>query len=185
MSEGEYPRAIERHYATNWAEPRARRAWHRGPVTRLPPEFCVLLIQRSSEMIAYATRCMSQPEDLERLELHILTKSAQSCDDALVETLTAVAHYHRTERPLKLGESVNFGRPWTDGSSCTRGLISLPYLDGPKLEWLPEPKIRFLWLIPVTEAEIDFKKIHRVDALERRFEEAAYDYLDPLRASVV
>lgn len=45
--------------------------------------------------------------------------------------------------------------------------------------------MRFLWLIPITLAELRFKKEHGVSALEQRFEEAQFNYLDPLRDSVV
>lgn len=103
----------------------------------------------------------------------------------IVELLTVVAHYHRNGHRLGLGHTVNFGEPWLPGSACTRGLISLPYLDGEALEWLDEPRVRFLWLIPVTDDEVAFKAEHGLDALEERFEAAAFDYLDPLRASVV
>jgi hypothetical protein len=50
--------------------------------------------------------------------------------------VTAIAHFHRTGSALGLGHTVNFGRPWLPTSSCTHGLGSLPYLDGPDLEWL-------------------------------------------------
>ncbi len=70
------------------------------------------------------------------------------------------------------------------GSTCTHGLISLPYLDGPDLEWLAEPKVRFLWLIPITEAEVRFKKSYGMEALERKLEERRFDFLDPSRVSV-
>jgi hypothetical protein len=64
-------------------------------------------------------------------------------------------------------------------------VLSPPYLDGQNLEWLEEPHVRFLWLIPVTEAEVAFKKAHGMEALEERFEEAQFNYLDPFRASVI
>ncbi len=84
---------------------------------------------------------------------------------------------------------VNFGRPWIDGSSCSYGLVSLPYLDGPSLEEFHSSGnarlIRFLWLIPITAAERDFKKRNGLEALQQRFEEAGFNYLDPARASVV
>jgi len=105
------------------------------------------------------------------------------------ELLTAVAHYHRTGAKLGLGHTVNFGRPWLPDSLCTFGLISLPYIDGPKLEWLPldsaDHCARLLWLVPITEAEVAFKKAHGVEALEERLEAAHFDYIDPQRASVV
>jgi hypothetical protein len=128
---------------------------------------------------------MSQPDDEDRIELHLLTRRSGQVLDELVELLTAVAHYHRTGRRLAVGHSVNFGRPWLPGSACTHGLISLPYLDGPELEWLAAPAVRFLWLIPVTEAEVSFKKSRGLEALEERFEATAFDYLDPRRPSVV
>ena len=84
-------------------------------------------------MWTYATICMSQPDDADCLELHMF---APKLNDRMAELLVATAHYHRTGQSLGLGHSVNFGMPWWDGSSCDRGLISLPYLDGPKLEWL-------------------------------------------------
>jgi hypothetical protein len=108
-------------------------------------------------------------------------------DDSIAKLLTATAHYHRTGRQLDLGHTVNFGRPWTENSSCDHGLISLPYLDGPALEWLDlgDRKIRFLWIIPVTSAEARFAKDHGVDCLEERLEAAHFNYLDGERPSVV
>ena len=39
--------------------------------------------------------------------------------------------------------------------------------------------------IPITEAELAFKKKHGLDALEQKWEAAGFNYLDPLRRSVV
>jgi Suppressor of fused protein (SUFU) len=143
-----------------------------------------MIFKRSIDTDAYATLCMSQPEDEERIELHILARTSTEPLAGIVEILTATVHFHRTGRRLGLGDSVNFGRPWQAGSKCTFGLISLPYLDGPRLEWMEHPRVRFLWLIPVTAAEIEFKKLYGTEALEQRFEEVQFDYLDAHRASV-
>lgn len=179
-----YVEAIGDHYTRAWSSPLELVRWNRGPANELPAEFGVLVFQRSPISLAFATRGMSQVSDSERLELHIIARrDAES--DRVVELLTAVAHYHRTAHHLGLGHTVNFGRPWLPGSKCTFGLISLPYLDGSALEWLDEPKIRFLWLIPITEAELNFKKTHGVDVLEGKFESAGFDYQDPLRLSAV
>ena len=128
---------------------------------------------------------MSQPEDKERLELHVLCRASDVNRVELVEILTAVAHYHRTGSTLGLAHSVNFGKPWVNGSLCTHGLLSLPYLDGPDLEWLNEPQARFLWLIPITPSEVQFKNANGLEALEASLETAKFDYLDPFRKSVV
>jgi hypothetical protein len=125
----------------------------------------------------------------EPVELHLF---APTQEDDLIELLFAVAHYHRTETPLWLGHSVNFGRPWWRDSLCAHGLISLPYLDGPPLEWLDlgsNKRVRFLWLIPVTADEIEFKKKAGLEALESAFEQKKIDYIidyiNPLRKSLV
>lgn len=185
MSTTEYACAIEAHYIQNWSAPLEKARWSKGPIDELPSDFHVLVFRRTPETVVYATRCMSQPEDVERIEIHLLTRSTAAVDSSIVEMLTAVAHYHRTGRPLNVGHSVNFGRPWVAGSSCSYGLLSLPYLDGPDLEWLSKPEVRFLWLIPITGAEVQFKKDYGLEALEHKFEEEQFDYLDPLRSSVV
>lgn len=180
-----YAQAIEEHYMRNWATPTESIRWGQGPIKELPSEFRVLIFPRSHSTLAFATQCMSLPEDQNRVELHLLTRVSGIVKDSLVELLTAVAHYHRTGNNLQLGDSVNFGRPWLPGSKCTHGLISLPYLDGPKLEWLEEPRTRFLWLIPITPEELKCRTDHGTDYLEEQFELKRFDYLDPVRDSVV
>jgi len=65
----------------------------------------------------------------------------------------------------------------------------LPYLDGPSLEQCKSSRylhlIRFLWLIPITEAERKYKQAFGVEALEQNFSTSNFDYLDPKRPSVV
>ena len=128
---------------------------------------------------------MTQSDDASRLELHLFSP-VQTEDN--VELLTVIAHYHRTGSMLALGHTVNFGRPWLPGSVCEYGLISLPYLDGPKLEHFytdDGSSVRFLWLLPITKAERDYKKSFGLEELERRFDAASVDYLNPNRQSVV
>ena len=178
--------AIAEHYDRCWRSRGEAWQWLKGPHDDLPSGFTVLRIAPSPSraMWTYATVCMSQESDDAGLELHLFSPVATP---AHVELLTVIAHYHRTWAELGCGHTVNFGRPWLPGSACTHGLISLPYLDGPTLELLERDgrTIRFLWLIPITVEEVAFKKERGLEALERRFEEAGVDYLDPLRRSVV
>ena len=186
MRHQSYAEAIQAHYSSVWAPPSYVKRWVRGPVEDLPVDFRVLVIPRTAETTAYATQCMSQCEDTGgRIELHILTRSAGNAQESIVELLTAVAHFHRTAARLDLGHTVNFGRPWLPGSSCDYGLVSLPYLDGPRLEWMTESMTRFLWLVPVTQSEVQFKKRFGLEALEEKFESEHFDYLDPFRTPVV
>lgn len=105
----------------------------------------------------------------------------------MVELLYFTAHYHRTGAELGLWHTVNFGRPWLVGSNCQYGFISLPYLDGPSLENLQTEHsvAKFYWLIPVTSAEVEYKKMNGIEALEGRFERWKLDYANPLRKSTV
>ena len=67
------------------------------------------------------------------------------------------------------------------------GLISLPYLDGPSLEWLDIDgiKTQFLWLIPITKQEMDYKKKNGIEALEEKFDDSSFNYSNPHRKSVI
>lgn len=182
-----YKKLIIDHYSSCWSAGFEERKWPLGPTGELPQSFCVLEYahRNQRDMWTYATCCMSEPTDLLKLELHIF---APEQDELCVELLTIVAHYHRMEATLDLGHTINFGRPWATGSRCSYGLVSLPYLDGPKLEWLQiadTDSARFLWLIPVTSEEVGFKKTYGLEALEAQFEQTGFNYLDPLRPSVI
>jgi Suppressor of fused protein (SUFU) len=181
-----YCHLVRNHYVECWRSEPETLEFRAGPIQELPPEFKVIRFAPTQRRKAwtYATVCMSQPSDVVPLELHLL--APVHCDK-IVELLVAAAHFHRTGERLGLGHSVNFGRAWCQESGCDHGLISLPYLDGPKLEWLElgTVKVRFLWLIPVTKSEIEFKKANGLSSLENAFEKAKFNYLDPKRPSVV
>jgi Suppressor of fused protein (SUFU) len=175
------------HYVACWGGEPVVKRWERGPFWDLRAAFAVLEFApgRARNMWTYATCAMSLPSDPERLELHLFSP-VQS--EQHVELLTAVAHYHRTEASLGLGHTVDFGRPWLPQSNCDHGLISLPYLDGPRLKDFQSQaggvRVECLWLVPITRGERQFKIDHGLEALECRFEAAKFNYLDPRRASV-
>jgi len=183
-----YCQQITRHYASVWSNDPVEKRWDKGHVSELPTSFHVLELRPTSirSFWTYATCCMSTVTDSSRLELHLFSPVQH---EGHVELLTAIAHYHRTGSMLALGHTVNFGRPWLRGSSCDYGLISLPYLDGPRLEHLctdnSEDDVQFLWLMPITESERDYKRVHGIEALEQQFDEVSVNYLDPTRQSVV
>ena len=118
------------------------------------------------------------------LELFLLSPCQT---ESHVELLTAIAHYHQTGARLALGHTVNFGRPWLEKSRCSFGLISLPCPFGPPLEnaRVVVQSARVLWLLPITSDERDFKAASGLPALEELFEKQQFNYLDPMRCSVV
>lgn len=183
----DYCHTIQKHYASSWGETFTEKQVRTGRYQELPAEFRILEFPPTDDrgMWSYGTVAMSQPLDPKRLELHMFSR-VQS--DAVAELLYIVAHYHRTGSCLGLSHTVNFGRGWMSESIASYGLISLPYLDGPGLKHLGLPdgsSIRFLWLLPITQAEREFAKSEGVEALESRFEDSEFDYLDPGRESVV
>jgi hypothetical protein len=177
---------IERHYQEAWNASGEVCSFSQGPVDELPDGFAVLRFppRESRGMWTYATCGMSEPSDERAVELHMFSLSPTA---EIVELLYATAHFHRTSTSLRLGDSVNFGRPWVTGSLCSYGLVSLPYLDGPSLENLQVDSslIKFYWLVPVTGSEVEFKKSNGLDALEVQFEHAMFNYADPMRLSVI
>jgi hypothetical protein len=173
------------HYEKVWGTTAQRHAPPPAPDNSMPSEFCVVQLARSVDTIAFGTCGMSAGLDDVRLELHMLVAAAPAATAvSIVELLTVTAHYHRTGRRLDIGHTVNFGRPWLPGSACDHALVSLPYLDGPALEWSKDGSTRFLWLLPLTASEVAFKRTYGLDALEARFEQAEFNYLDPLRDAV-
>jgi hypothetical protein len=140
MTEGDYAARTRQHYSVRWTYEETLR-WGKGPIEELPLGFAIERFARATGLIVYATSSMSQSDDDDRLELHLFAKDRQA-EGSIVELLTVVAHFHRNGERLGLGHTVEFGRPWVTGSSCTHGLISLPYLDGPELEWMDEPRVR-------------------------------------------
>jgi hypothetical protein len=127
---------------------------------------------------------MSSEMDATPIELHMFSPISSS---EPVELLVATAHFHKTGARLHLNNTINFGKSWMDDSICVYGLISLPYLDGPKLENMDMCSGRiakYYWLIPITKAEVDYKITNGIDKLEALFEKYNIDYVNPKRESV-
>jgi hypothetical protein len=181
------PNGVLEHYQEMWtAQACGVHRWSKGPSWQMPIDFGIAEFapSPSRDMWTYATCGMSCQGDSEPLELHLFSLVQTPSH---VELLTMVAHYHLTGSYLNLNHTVNFGRPWLEGSKASFGFVSLPYLDGPKLEWCEfrERKVRFLWLVPITERERSYASAFGSEALEDAFERQSFNYLDPLRTSVV
>lgn len=175
---------ITNHYIANWNNKPEVKEWSPNKVKN----FKVLEFKptKERELWTYATCGMSTMEEKQPIELHLFSKEQ---DKSLIELLTIIAYYHRGNN-LDLWHTINLGRPWQNDSKCSYGLISLPYLDGPNLENLYFPdydeNIKFYWLIPINEEEMEYKKKYGIENLEIKFEESPnFDYADPKRESVL
>jgi len=178
---------IMKHYETCWRNKANMISFDKGPMLAAFKDFTILEFSPTIErkFWTYATAGMSDKINA-KLELHIFSLER---DRSIVELLTAVAYYHLTsDDKLNLWHTVNFGRPWQKRSDCQFGLISLPYLDGPILENFEITNtsvIKFYWLIPITAQEREYKIKYGLEALEERFKRNNFNYLNPLRKSVV
>lgn len=181
----DYSENIKKHYTEFWGEFTEHR-FDKGPVSELPIEFCILKFPPHGKrnMWTYATCGMSDNLDVNAIEVHMFSFVEY---DFLIELLTIIAHYHIRGGNLGLGHTINFGCPWYKDSNLEYGLISLPYLDGPIFEnfQTKSRNIQFLWIIPITLNEKNYKKQMGLEALEQKFDEINLNYLNPFRKSVI
>jgi Suppressor of fused protein (SUFU) len=160
--------------------------WEAGPIRTVNPHFRVLRIGPDEDELWHYVSIGGWAATADRdfgLELVLTTPVATP---RAVELLAMNVYYHRGG-VLGLGHTVPIGEPWLPGSACDHCLISLPYPYGPELEvcHVGDRHVQFLWLLPITKAERDFKAAHGLEELEQRFEAAGLRYWDPARASVV
>lgn len=161
-----------------------------GPVETRLPGFRVMVVEPGprTKLWTYVSMGAHQVRhDEHAWEFFVL---AQQPADAHVELITMTAHYHANSDPtfrLGLGHTLPIGRPWLPGSSCDHLLVSLPYPLGPELERCNDGDghVQVLWLLPITEAEREFKKAQGLEALEQQFDKARIEFWDPHRPSVV
>jgi hypothetical protein len=178
---------ISTHYQQVWGpadnlllpSPSERRRFPLGyAVARFPP------VDGRVSWI-YATVGMSAGLADSQLELHVRVSTE---DPRHAEVLHCVADFHRAAFRLSLYHTVNLGEPWLRGSLCTHAFVSLPYIDGPRIEWFHgktgEILARCLWLVPITAEELALKKKAGVAALEDLFEANAVPYADLYRSSM-
>jgi len=163
--------------------------WTHGPIQQVLPNFRVLRIapEKPGEPWIYASMGAWEVtgDSPWGVEFVILSPVA---DAIHVETLAWVAQYHSDPKyRLNVGSTINIGRPWMDGATCSRFLVSLPYFAGPRLEIcrLQNRAIRFLWLLPITDAEWEHLRAHGQAALEQRLEAVRINPVDPKRPSAV
>jgi hypothetical protein len=158
-----------------------------GPIRAVNPHFRVLQITpaQPGDLWHYVSTggWAATAESDHGLEF-ILSTPAQT--PRAVELLAMNVYYHRGGL-LGLGHTVPIGEAWLPGSRCDHWLISLPYPFGPELQkcHVGDRHVDFLWLLPITKAERDFKAAHGQEALEQRFEADGLRYWDIDRSSVI
>jgi hypothetical protein len=178
--------AVRNHLGSFFSGHSAREhVWTLGPAPSTLPRLRVVEFAPGPQATGwvYTTIGAWEARGPERLEFVLVAPAAGARP---IELLTMTAWYHQ-QRGLGLGHTFPIGEPWLPGSSCESMLVSLPYPFGRSLEVCPlaEGEVRFLWLLPITREEREFKAKEGEEALERRFDAAGIEYWNPLRPSVV
>lgn len=163
--------------------------WEIGPIQSTVPGFCVCRVRPLHNDDPWVYVSVGASEIATGLDYAVEFLLLAPDEDAQhVETLSIVTYYHATTGvKLDVGRVIDIGRPWIEGSVCDRLLVSLPYPYGPMLEWFMQgsrQSIRFLWLLPISPTEAQFARIHGVEILEQRFDDAAINAIDPRRPTV-
>jgi len=159
--------------------------WEAGPIREQNPHLRVLRIApaRQSGVWTYVSvGAWAATEDQGRGLEFVIVMPVE--DPRAFELLAMTAYYHRGGT-LGLGHTLPIGEPWLPGSRCDHLLVSLPYPWGPELQTchVGERHVDFLWLLPITKEERDFKAVNGLEALESVFEEHALKYWDVERSS--
>jgi hypothetical protein len=161
--------------------------WPAGPILEQNPHFRVLRIapESSSDLWTYVSigGWAATSADNHGLEFLVCTGSP---DARAIELLAMTVFYNRGGK-LGLAHTMPIGEPWLPGSVCDHLLACLPYPFGPDLQTchVGDRHVEFLWLLPITEAERNWKVSHGLEALESRFEETGLRYWQVDRASVL
>ena len=159
----------------------------RGPMPTMAPEFRVLEVGPGPKfgLWSYFSNgaCDLSDGDCGCLEFFIAISAP---DPAMVEIITMIGYYHHT-RTLGLHHTLPIGHSWTGASACDHLLVSKPYPLGPSLEVCNRDgfHMHFMWLLPVTKEEREFKASKGIEPLEQLFDEHRIQYWNPLRPSVV
>jgi hypothetical protein len=182
-----YNAALKNHYDSFWHSNDRLNSFNAcGRITAINQDFEVLEIKPNTtrSMWTYATVGMADKSSDVNVELHVFSDAKNM---AWVGILESIAYFHLTESRLGIGHTVNFGVGILEDSNLTHGLISLPFLDGPNLEIFNYEiqEISCLWLIPISQSELQYKKQYGLEALEKLFEKTAFAYSDPMRSSLV
>jgi hypothetical protein len=159
----------------------------RGPAGRIPTDFRVVRVAPGPKtpLMTYLSLGSWEAAGDSKCGLEFVVTTQQP-EMKCVELLAMVAYYHRTEG-LGVGHTFPLGHGWV-GGSCDHFLVSLPYPFGPELEVCrlgDDGPVRFLWLLPITAAEKQFRHEHGLEALEQRFDEVKLNHAFPWRESVM
>jgi hypothetical protein len=170
------------HYSKTWGNHIVLQYNRNLERVHLNEGFCICIFEptKTRRSWVYSTCGLAEKVPEKPVEVFLYTPVAA---DEPVDILLSVADYHISGAKIGLNHTVNFGIPWLPGSSCEYGFLSQPYLENEAFRTFRG--IEYLWIVPITRSERDFKVENGAEELERKFEEVQLNYLDPARPAVV
>jgi Suppressor of fused protein (SUFU) len=188
MTRSDYCTAMDSHVRAFFSRHAVNhRAFDAGPIQSAAPGFHVLEVAPGPKIklftyVSVGAGLIAKPNAMQ-VEFVLVAPEAS---DRHVELLAMTTYYHR-KTALGLGHTFPLGQPWLPDSSLDHMLVSRPYPFGADFEIFEREGmlVQMLWLLPITEAERDFKRARGLEELESRFDSAAIEYWDPSRASII
>ena len=186
MSDGDVYDAIREHVSRFFPRWEAF-SWNHGPIVESIPSFRVLRIEPRGEADPWIYLTLgaweATKESRHGFEFFLLAPFESPYH---VETLAALADYH-VDEPLRLGQTLELGRPWLEGSAPDAFFVTLPYQFGPDFEQCDADgqHVQILWLLPITRDETAYLRTHGYEAFEHLLESSGADFADPARRSLV
>jgi len=162
-------------------------SWELGPIKKVVPNFEVIRFSpgKKINLWVYGSVGASTIKHNDS-GLHEFVVVSPFESERLVEMLAMITYFHSNHN-LGFGHTLPIGESWLGNSKCTNWLVSLPYPFGEELEIMPigNTHAHVAWLLPITDAERDFKAHNDLEALEQKFDDAELEYWDINRESVV
>ncbi|MFE0105652.1 suppressor of fused domain protein [Streptomyces sp. NPDC059009] len=140
----------------------------------------------SAAPMADPTATLADPVKGPRAELVLSVRGGLAETDKVLRPLAVLAASPQVEGVIVApGASLDVGEPLWPGAPFTSVLVAEPGGLVADLE-LDEPKepVRFLPLLPMTQNEAAWKRVHGAQALQERWLNSGTDLRDPLRRSV-
>lgn len=140
----------------------------------------------SAAPMADPTAALADPEQGPRAELMLSVRAGVAETDKVLRPLAVLAAAPQVEGVVVApGASLDVGEPLWPGSPFSSVLVAEPggLIDDLELGPGRDP-VRFLPLLPMTQNEAAWKRVHGAAALEERWLQHGTDLRDPLRAGV-
>ena len=182
---------LQRHVSGFWPDHRCEPLnWTLGEWSREHPEFRVLeLAPAGREPWIYVSAGAAHLRSFGGVGHEFVIRTLQQ-ERLMVELLAMVASYstRADHGGLHDGHTVPIGHPWVEGGEADHLYLNKPYFvsrDFAMLRIDDSLRVQFLWLVPITEREKEWRHEHGQEAFEQRLEDHAVTPEDPTRRSTV